>query len=182
MPRKGCSGVILHGGSSSVQLRVRVEVSQLFTLRIFLKRTKTRQDINAGRGRHVTAAKEICKTLPPPYTLIICEWAVPKMSDWSLAGAKHQINLALTSHRSDIRAQVQAFEEGLTAIQRIKASLSSNCEQPETWLFIYYMTTTRKMQKNTSCFLELFLVLIKQTQQQCKMLRNFQQNLWNHVL
>lgn len=46
-----------------------------------------------------------------------------------LAGAKHQINRALNSHRPDIRAQVQAFEAGLKALQRIKAALSSACEK-----------------------------------------------------
>lgn len=57
-----------------------------------------------------------------------------------LAWAEHQINCALTSYRSDIRAQVQAFEEGLTAIQRIKALLSSACEQHSAifWGMIIY--------------------------------------------
>lgn len=62
----------------------------------------------------------------------------------------HQINRALNSHRPGIRAQVQAFEEGLKAIQRIKAVLSSACEQHSTItlsVIIYYMTTTRKLPK-----------------------------------
>lgn len=79
----------------------------------------------------------------------MCSARIP---DWSWPEQNIKL-IALNSHRPDIRAQVQAFEEDLKALQRIKAALSSACDKAQCYNLKseVYMTTTRRLPKIPLC-------------------------------